>query len=1017
MHIMDIYTKLLLVQSDEQVGRKGKGETKLKSYEDIFFYETRDGHPIKRAIINGSAGRGKTTLFDKMAYDWAKGSSEALRKYKLVFVLKMRELEQTSDLMDAIFDKLLDKKTLDRSDLNKFIDTNPDKVLILLDGFDEFQTKTLHESSFGSILKILNQKEGREMCVFVTTRPSHYDKLVRESLVQQPFTHLSVLGFNAEDIEQYVKRFYTNKDDKAKAKSLIQRIQSSHVLCDLAKSPMLLLLMCLLWRDNSQLPDTMTRLYSEALTYIFRRKAKDMSPDEISKIVIAIGKVALDGLMSPDQLLSFKETHFEKTVLDTAVRAGILTRQRVLKGLDIHHSVHFIHKTFQEYCAGMYWQSLLTKTGRDTGKFQEILDQIGRTIGHDPSSCEYLLRFCCGDNEECTSRICQILVKQKSFIFPYIYMYHQMALNCYFESQSENLPSVDFINSVITENIDITRWNSDCLNSFIYFLTNVTHQTMSRGNSYLDKVRTVSIHGSNLQKFIAKLSNNLSGMTNLSVLKLSNCSLTDSNMKDIASSLVNKANLTDLDLTMNEALGGSAILWSPHLKQMKHLQMLDLSCTHVQIKDLKSSVGHMSNLVCCLVGIGGYLVEQTSAGIKLNLSGCSLTGTDLIGIVEAISNRSDLVELILSKNYGLGGSAASWSPHLKKMKHLQKLYLSYCQLIGEDMKHIAVSLSDMPTLVELNLRGNTALGGSAISWSPHLKQMKHLQMLDLSCTHVQRKDLKSSVGHMSNLVCCLVDRYLVEQTSAGIKLDLSGCSLTGTDLLGIVEAISNRSDLVELILSENDGLGGSAISWSPHLKQMKHLQKLHLSWCSLTHEYMKHIAVSLSDMPTLVELNLLGNTALGGSAISWSPHLKKMKRLQKLDLSYCQLIGEDMKYIAVSLSDMPTLVELNLNNNIALGGSAISWSPHLKKMKHLQKLHLSWCSLTHEDMKHIDVSLSDMPTLVELDLDDGNRSLKLTFVEDNINFHTVRRNILIELVGDGLPSMMFISRLVTPMTR
>ena len=106
----------------------------------------------------------------------------------------MSKLEQTSDIMDAIFDQLLDEDTIDKSDLKKFIHKNPDKVLILLDGFDEFKSKTLDESSFGSILKILNQKKGREMSVFVTTRPSHYDKLVRGSLVRQPFTHVSVWG-------------------------------------------------------------------------------------------------------------------------------------------------------------------------------------------------------------------------------------------------------------------------------------------------------------------------------------------------------------------------------------------------------------------------------------------------------------------------------------------------------------------------------------------------------------------------------------------------------------------------------------------------------------------------------------------------------------------------------------------------------------------------------------------------------------------------------------------------------
>ena len=78
---------------------------------------------------------------------------------------------------------------------------------------------------------------------------------------------------------------------------------------------------------------------------------------------------------------------------------------------------------------------------------------------------------------------------------------------------------------------------------------------MSRGNSYLDKVRTVSIQGSNLQKFTAKLANHLSGMTNLSVLNLSGCSLTASNMKHIASSLGNKTNLTDLDLRTQCCLG------------------------------------------------------------------------------------------------------------------------------------------------------------------------------------------------------------------------------------------------------------------------------------------------------------------------------------------------------------------------------------------------------------------------------------------------------------------------------
>ena len=472
----------------------------------------------------------------------------------------------------------------------------------------------------------------------------------------------------------------------------------------------------------------------------------------------------------------------------------------------------------------------------------------------------------------------------------------------------------------------------------------------------------------------------LKQMKHLQKLHLIYCSLIYEDMEPIAVSLSDMPTLVELDLSMNKALGDSAISWSLHLKQMKHLQKLYLLFSDVDgrgLKYLASSVSHMSNLVCCSVGTGKYLVQQTSAGIKLDLSWSSLTGTDLVGIIEAMSNRSDLVELILVENDRLGGSADSWSPHLKKMKHLQKLDLSDCALIGEDMKHIAVSLSDMPTLVELNLSGNEALGGSAILWSPHLKQMKHLQKLHLSWCSLTGEDMNHIAVSLSDMPN-LAELDLSYNTLSGSaiwsphlkkmkhlqRLHLICCVLTDEDMKHIAVSLSDIPTLVELYLSGNGALGGSAI-WSPHLKKMKHLQKLHLSWCSLRDEDMKHIAVSLSDMPTLVELDLLGVKALGGSAKSWSPHLKKMKHLQKLDLIYCSLTDEDMEHIAVSLSDMPTLAELDLSYN-TLGGSAI-WS-HLKQMKHLQKLHLSDCSLKDDDMKHIAVSLSDMPTLVELDL-------------------------------------------------
>ncbi|XP_033642710.1 NLR family CARD domain-containing protein 4-like [Asterias rubens] len=544
MHIMNIFTKLCLVEQVDTMGKprikgnKGlmpfeelykdrqpetregnpnKGE--LKSYEEIFKFQTHhEGTPIKRIVISGSAGIGKTTLIDKIAYDWAMGNSETLNKFKLVFALKMGSLQQSSNLEDAIFEKLLAKDTVDESALKEFIDKNQDKVLILLDGFDECKITTTDTSSFGSILKVINRKLGPEYWVVITSRPP-LDKLVNSSLVMKPFTHVRVEGFSKTDINEYVNKFFP--DDHDKASKLIEQIELSDTLSDLAESPMLLLLMCLLMgsKENT-LPDTMTRLYNKALNYIFKRKTRDIKDAEISQILISIGKVALGSLFSRDQSFAFREGDFEKTALDAAMNAGVLTSERVIDGLDTYQRVSFIHHTFLEYCAAMYWQSLI-----NTEEFDRILDQTevestkGATLGVPYYSrlfrYEYLFRFCCGDNEACTNQILKKIHQGRD---------SQLIVICYFESQSKELPQENAISSILTGDIDISEWNNDSTNALFHFLKQVA--ALSRGNDYFSKVKRLVIKHFNFQRFGTDFAKSLMLMTNLQSLSLQSSSLT-----------------------------------------------------------------------------------------------------------------------------------------------------------------------------------------------------------------------------------------------------------------------------------------------------------------------------------------------------------------------------------------------------------------------------------------------------------------------------------------------------------
>ncbi|XP_033645428.1 protein NLRC3-like isoform X2 [Asterias rubens] len=853
-HIMDIYTKLCLVKQVDMSGMIQTKKNTLQLYEEMFHSETREKNPIKRIVISGSAGIGKTTLIDKIAYDWAMGKSETLKKFELVFALKMGSLQQSSNLEDAIFEKLISKDSVDKSALKEFIDKNQEKVLILLDGFDECKITSTDTSSYGTILKVINRKLGPECWVVITSRPP-IDKLVNSALVENPYTHVRIEGFSGTDIKEYVNKFFPGDHDKAS--KLIEQIKLSDTLSDLAKSPMLLLLMCLLCDAENTLPDTMTRLYNKALKYIFKRKTRDIKDAEISNILISIGKVALGSLLSKDQSFAFSEGDFEKTALDAAMNAGILTSERVIDGLETYQRVSFIHQTFLEYCAAMYWQSLFLKSRK--AKFNEILKIVLSTPltfpSHLLSRYEYLLRFCCGNNEACTNRILQKIPQGRD---------SRLVTICYFESQSKELPPKSVISSILTDDIDISDWNNDSTNAYFHFLKQVAR------NDHFTKVKKLFATSLNFQRFGRDLVESIKQMTNLQSLSLQSSSLTAAHTNQILSSLATPSTLTELNLSGNEALGGSVSLLAPQLMELRRLKRLHLLGCLLVAKDVLLIAKSMGDILvdldvsqnkglCGCASNWGPELGKLECLQDIHLRDCSLQGTDIEHIAVALSGVSTLVSLDLSHNHALGGSAPLGA--LKKMNHLKDLTLAGCNLTGDDIEPIAESVSDMPNLIRLDLSNNEALGRHASSWAQHLKLMKHLK-----------------------------------------ELSLARCFLTDVDMGPISEAVSDMPDLNHLNLQANGALGGCATLWAQHLKKMNHLKELSLAGCTLRDVDIEPIAESVSDMPNRIHLDLSLNYSLIGCASSWAQHLKLMtKHLQKLSLY--GLRDEDKEYIN-ALSDL-----------------------------------------------------------------------------------------------------------------
>ncbi|XP_022105930.1 uncharacterized protein LOC110987482 [Acanthaster planci] len=200
--------------------KRGKS---LLTYEDIFRWKNQDGDPCGVVFLTGGDDKDKSFLLENITYDWAAGSSPVLQKFKFVAALKMVDFHQESDFVDAIYDQLLSQRTdVKRTDLVLFIDANPNKVLLILHGFDEFLTQYPDETKCGSIIKILHQAAARGIQVLVSTNPSNFRRLLDQSLAQEPFLHLTVSGITEQDIEEYVRTFHP--EEPAQAENLREQI-------------------------------------------------------------------------------------------------------------------------------------------------------------------------------------------------------------------------------------------------------------------------------------------------------------------------------------------------------------------------------------------------------------------------------------------------------------------------------------------------------------------------------------------------------------------------------------------------------------------------------------------------------------------------------------------------------------------------------------------------------------------------------------------------------------------------
>ncbi|MBN1483077.1 NACHT domain-containing protein [candidate division KSB1 bacterium] len=247
-------------------------------------------------LIIGDPGSGKTTLLKYYAISIIEGKLDHLISVQrpLPIYVPLREInfsEQDPNLCEAL-EKWTNPPTFKITQETFARWMNEKDVLILLDGLDEIPEEHIRRRACKWIDKTA---EGIAKAHFIIT--SRWTGIDAEKNIKITFPHLraDVCDFSDEQKSQFLKQWYTasltnqlpppgqdektwllNQREKAQrlAGSVITYLSQPHNtnLSELARSPMILQIIALLWKEKSFKAQSRSTLYSAALHYLLEER-------------------------------------------------------------------------------------------------------------------------------------------------------------------------------------------------------------------------------------------------------------------------------------------------------------------------------------------------------------------------------------------------------------------------------------------------------------------------------------------------------------------------------------------------------------------------------------------------------------------------------------------------------------------------------------------------------------------------------------------------------------------------
>jgi len=333
------------------------------------FSSANGKRPVKKVLVSGVAGIGKTILVQKMLFDFGRNGDHL--GFDFIIHMTFRDLNLI-DKPTNLRELVLRKNRHLAKELDHIL-ANDNKLLIIFDGFDEFRHyRSCDVDAFvtepdedGAVVEVFGSLMQGELLpnasVMLTSRPAAINHIPVGCVDR----FVVIAGFSSAEVQDFFSRYF---QDGAIAERMFAVVSANELMLTLCYIPAFCYIVCCILKESKDLcgegPKTMTDIYMQYLVAMlrshtqaraetFRGEQEAGTVHPLSDIVLKLGRLAFQKLMEHQTL--FYGSDGDVAALKGCSLASTFLDKTVAQEPGCNEDVYsFAHLTVQEFFAALY---------------------------------------------------------------------------------------------------------------------------------------------------------------------------------------------------------------------------------------------------------------------------------------------------------------------------------------------------------------------------------------------------------------------------------------------------------------------------------------------------------------------------------------------------------------------------------------------------------------------------------------------------------------------------------------